>query len=379
MSNMRSTLLLQLSLAFTLVLLPAKANGQNFALISDQAARAIHSKANSPAGQATVASAMTYLNRSPNALPVLHIAGKLPGDPDYVKSQQAAVDLPAMTDLALAFRLTGDRKYLDAATRFIKAWASNYQTALNPIDDQDFYYFFVANDLVNSDLPPDVQALTKNFCQQFAQAYLSEVEKAPPPGSPEADPKNPIYKGPNKPDPTRINNFQSHRLKLGALAAFAAGDDGLVQRAHAAYERQIAINIRPDGTVIDFEDRDALHYVVYDLEPLLLTTVAAHSHGQDWYYYKSPTGSFLDDAVNWLIPYAEGEKTHQEFVNSHVPFDQTRAKAGVKGFSGPWNPKESATVFAYASVVNSRYRKTLADIESHTGAKPPNFMALAFE
>ena len=371
--------ILWLSLGLSTAWLPAMANAQNFALISDSAARAIQSRANSPAGQATLASANNLLARSPNPVTVIQTAGRLPHDPVYDKSVQAAGDLPAMSDLALAYRLTGDRKYLDAATRYLKAWASTYQTANNPIDDQDLYYFFVANDLVNSDLPPDVRALTKNFSEQFAQSYLIEVEKAPQPGTPEADPHNPIYKGPNKPDPTRINNFQSHRLKLGALAAFAAGDTDLINRAHAAFERQITINIRPDGSVIDFEDRDALHYVVYDLEPLLLASVAAHSHGQDWYYYKSPTGAFLDNAVNWLIPYAEGEKSHQEFVNSHVPFDQTRAKAGVKGFSGPWDPKGAVTVYAYASVVNSRYRKILADIEAHTGAKPPNFMLLAFE
>lgn len=376
---MRATSFLMLFLSLIVVLWPPKASGQDFALISDSVARSIHDKANTPAAQATLASATAYLNRSPNAVTVLQIAGRLPHDPAYDQSVQAALDLPAMTDLALAYRLTGDRKYLDAAIRFIKAWASTYRTGLDPIDDQDFYYFFVANDLVNSDLPPDVKALTKNFSEQLAQAYLTEVEKAPPPGSPEADPNNPIYKGPHKPDPTRINNFQSHRLKLGTLAAFTAGDSGLIERAHGAYERQLTINIRPDGSVIDFLDRDALHYVVYDLEPLLLVTLAAHSHGQDWYGHKSMTGSSLDTAVNWLVPYAEGEKTHEEFANSHVPFDQARAKAGVKGFSGAWDPKGSVTVFAYASVMNSRYRKILADIEARTGAKPPHFMELAFE
>src|ERR1700677_3811905 len=104
-------------------------------------------------------------------------------------------------------RFPCERKYLDAAARFIKAWASTYRTALNPIDDQDFYYFFVANDLVSSDLPPDVKSLVRNFDQQFAQGYLAEVEKAPDPGTPEADTSNPIYKGPHKPDPTRVNKI----------------------------------------------------------------------------------------------------------------------------------------------------------------------------
>jgi hypothetical protein len=371
--------LLCLALAAATVFFPANAKAQDFALISNSAARSIQAKVASPAGQSTLAAAMNDLQRSPNPVTLLQIAGKLPHDPAYDKSVQAAGDLPVMTALALAYRLTGERKYLDAATRFIKAWASTYRTALNPIDDQDFYYFFVANDLVSSDLPPDVKSLVRNFDQQFAQGYLAEVEKAPDPGTPEADTSNPIYKGPHKPDPTRVNNFQSHRLKLGALAAFAAGDPELIKRARTGFERQIATNLRADGTVADFQDRDALHYVIYDLEPLLLVAMAAHAHGQDWYNYKSPTGSSLERALDWLVPYAEGEKSHQEFAHSNVPFDQTRAKAGVKGFSGPWDPKGSVTTFAYASVLAAKYRKTLSDVETHTGASPPGWVTLAFE
>jgi hypothetical protein len=284
-----------------------------------------------------------------------------------------------MTELALAYRLTGDRKYLGAATRFIKAWASTYQTRLDPIDDQDFYYFFVANDLLNADLPADVKALTKSFSQQFAQAYLGEVEKAPAPGSPEADPNNAVYKGPDKPDPTRTNNFQSHRLKLCVLAGFSAGDDALVKRARVAYERQIAINIYPDGSVLDFHMRDALHYVVYDLEPLLLVAMASHAHGQDWFSYKSPWGSSIEAALNWLIPYAEGERNHEEFAHTTVPFDQTRTKAGVKGFSGRWDPEGSVTTFAYASVLSAKYRKVVEELEARTSARPPQFVQLVFE
>ena len=368
---MRTILLLSLGLS---ALLPAMAKAQDFSLIFTSEARAIQSQANTPLGQATLASANNLLRRDPNPVTVIRMEGKLPNDPDYKITSQAAADLPGMTDLALAYRLTGDRKYLDAATRYIKAWASTYQTRIDPIDDQDFYYFFIANDLVSSDLPSDVKALTKTFCEQYAQAYMAEIERAPSPGDPAADPNNPVYKGYNKPDPTRINNFQSHRLKLAVLAAFAAGDDSLIKRAHTAYEKQVAININPDGSVLDFHTRDALHYVIYDLEPLLIVAMAAHAHTQDWFSYRAPNGSSLEAAVSWLVPFAEGQQTHQEFIHSNVPFDQQRAKAGVKGFSGPWDPKGSVTTFAYASVLNPKFRKVLTDVESQTGGQPPHFM-----
>src|SRR6202789_4078138 len=131
--------LLCLSLAAATVFFPATAKAQDFALISSSVARSIQAKVASPAGQSALAAAMNDLKRSPNPVTVLQIAGKLPHDPAYDKSVQAAGDLPIMTALALAYRLTGERKYLDAATRFIKSWPNTYRPALIPITYTDFH------------------------------------------------------------------------------------------------------------------------------------------------------------------------------------------------------------------------------------------------
>ena len=42
-----------------------------------------------------------------------------------------------------------------------------------------------------------------------------------------------------------------------------------------AIKKQIAANLRPDGSSLDFHERDALHYHCYDLEPLLTLAIAA--------------------------------------------------------------------------------------------------------
>ncbi|MGA3091055.1 MAG: alginate lyase family protein [Terriglobales bacterium] len=370
--------MLWLSLVVSIAFTSSIAMGEDFALVSEAVARSLPSKADTPAAKATLTAAMSELNRSPNAISTIETEGRLPSDPVYAKSKTADNDLAIMCDLALAYRLTGDKKYLDATTRFIQAWANTYQTHGDPIDDQDFFYFFITHDLVHTELPPNVQAPARKLILQFAQTYVAEAEKEPKPGSPEADPNNPVYQSPQKPDPTRINNFQSHRIKLATLAAFASGEKELIRRARAVFERHIAINIDPDGSVLDFHTRDALDYATYDLEPLLLTAVAAHEHAEDWFGFKSPAGSSLGEALLWLTPFAEGEKTHQEFVHSTVPFDQTRAKAGVAGFSGLWNPKGSTTVFAYGAILNQKYRKVLADVETRGNTKTPRFVELLF-
>jgi hypothetical protein len=363
-------ILMFLAFLSMLVVATSQAKGQTFAIIPPSMAHSLQSKINEPAAKSAIAAADTAISRPPNAVTVIDLAGRLPSDPIYKKTNEAGFDLPAMANIALAFRLTGDKKYLNAATKYITAWASVYKTAVNPINDQDFYYFFVANDLVQADMPADAQTLVKNFAHQYAEAYVNEIEKSYAPGA--KDPSK-------KPDPTANNNFQSHRIKLAALAAFATGDKALIERAHAGFNQQVSVNLYPDGSVWDFHERDALHYVIYDLEPLLLAAIAAKTHGEDWYSFKSPSGSSVEKSLDWLIPYAEGQQSHEEFAHTTVQFDQTRAKAGVKGFSGAWDPKGSATTYGYASILDSRYRKVLGDVESHTGATPPNFIVLVFE
>ncbi len=87
---------------------------------------------------------------------------------------------------------------------------------------------------------------------------------------------------------------------------------------------------------MDFKERDALHYVVYDLEPLVRAALVAKSQGQDWLKLSGKDGQTLEAGLNWLLPYAKGEKTHQEFAHTTKRFDVARGNAGVGGFTGEW-------------------------------------------
>ena len=55
--------------------------------------------------------------------------------------------------------------------------------------------------------------------------------------------------------------------------------------------------------------------MTYDLEPLLVAALAARAHGEDWY---GDGDRALGRAIAWLVPYATGEKVHEEYVRSTV-------------------------------------------------------------
>lgn len=154
---------------------------------------------------------------------------------------------------------------------------------------------------------------------------------------------------------TESNNWHSHRIKIATAGAYASGDPVLAAKARAAFMRHVLRNIRPDGVTLDFEERDGLHYVVYTLEPMLMAAAVAAAHGEDWYGAPEAQGR-IALALEWLKPYALGQRTHEEFVRSTVPFDRRRAQAGVKDFSGLFNRYKAVYAYWIAGQLDARFR-----------------------
>ena len=309
-----------------------------------------------PAAPGVIARAKAALARPPGAIPQLHTEGTLPGKGIREISLKAKEDQPIVLDLALAWRLIGDRAYLDQAGRYLEAWADVYQPSFNPIDETGFDTLIMAYDLTEADLPAATRVKVDGFWRKMAVGYLDAMD---------ARPKN------------FNTNWQSHRVKLATMAAFQTGDATLIDRARAAFRAQVSANLQADGTVFDFHERDAIHYVTYDLDPLMMAALAAKAHGEDWFAWKSPAGASLPGALDWLAPYARGEKVHVEFVNSKVQFDRDRAAAGQKEYAAhDWDVSNAVGNYALAALMDPRYRGLRDDLAVRTGHAPTAWIQL---
>lgn len=342
------------ALTFALLLaVPARAH--DFAIFSPEAASALASTRTSDAARATIANADAALTRPPGPLPVVHTEGTLPGQGIRDESLVARRDLPAMLDFALAYRITGERKYLDAADRFIRAWTGIYLVSLNPIDETNFDAMILAYDLTEADLPAETRAAMDGFLRDLATGYLDDMDGAP----------KHFY-----------TNWQSHRIKIAALAAFQLGDARLIERTFEDYQKQVAMNVLADGTVFDFYERDAIHYVLYNVDPMMMAGLAAQAHGLNWFDWKNASGTGVSSVIDWLIPYVEGQKTHQEFVHSRIAFDAQRLAAGQTEYAGSWRPERAVGTLALASLLDDRFSAPLQDLLATTERRPSNWLTL---
>ncbi|MGN6319268.1 alginate lyase family protein [Trinickia sp.] len=308
-----------------------------------------------PIAQGLVKRVAARLNDQPKALARLHTEGTLPHEGIYDQSVEAQQDLELMRDAALVWRATGDERYLRLVDRFLLAWTTTYQPSFNPIDETHFDSLILAYDMTASALPVKTRNAATAFIAKLANGYVQRVDAQPRPLS-----------------GTYRNNWESHRVKLVAMAAFTLDDRKLINAAQRLFIEQIGENVAADGATVDFAERDALHYVTYDLEPLVVAALAARRHNRNWLGERAQNGASLQLALDWLVPYALGEKTHEEFVHSSVAFDAKRREAGLPGYSGPWDPKNSAQLFHLVARLSGRY----ASVALRLSPMPPAWLAV---
>jgi len=337
-----------LALAPTLVYASATSHVMNLCQPQGQADSARH----------LLAAAQRQLDERPHALPHLHTEGTLPNQGIREQSIAAEKDWPVMRQAALAWHLSGDPRYLKQVDDYLAAWAGVYQPDFNPIDETNLDMVINAYALTASALRPETRDATRALLSTLGNGYIERIKQLHG------------KKG------TSTNNWQSHRVKLVTVAAAALGDREMLEQALQLFRQQIADNLLADGSVTDFQDRDALHYVVYDLQPLVQAALAAKPYGVggNWLSITAPNGASLGKALDWLVPYASGQRSHQEFVHTHVQFDRDRARVGEAGYAGLWDPRSSNTLYWLAAQLDPRY----LPLAKHLSPNPPDWIGACY-
>jgi Alginate lyase len=321
-------------LAGGLLLISQSASAQGFAFLNGKEAHDNCGIAADAERAQAIGAAEGALSRRPSALPHLHIDKLLPHQGIRDKSEAAVRDWPAARDLAVGYCVTGRADFHDHAAAIVADWATHYRPDYNPVDEGEMQPLFLAVDLLADSMSPADASAWQSFARKIAEGYVQRVEQR---------------------SGVDLGGRQSRRIELAAMAAYAIDDDQLVGRVQAAWTEQVGYNVNDDGSVYDFTRHDALRAVVADLEPMVIAALAAHNHGSNWYGVPASNGSTLESALSWLAPYARGTDTHDEYQDSHDPFDYARKNAGEPGFSGQWQPGNAASLYLYASAIDLQW------------------------
>jgi len=300
------------------------------------------------------------LHSPPHPLARIETAGRLADDPSKVDSRAGLEDMRKLYALGFTSALTPGASCADAARRIILEWARTNQPTGVPVDETKLEPLFLAYELTRPAFSSEERDVVETWLRTIARR---EIECA---------------RGKSV---TAVNNWNSHRLKIIGLIGFLLDDHVLVDHAVAGFKKQIEANLRPDGSSLDFHERDALHYHCYDLEPLLTLAVAARGNGIDLYRYVAPNGASLAKSVDFLVPYCTGVATHAEWVNSKVRFDRERARAGEKKFEpgSKFDPRDGLRVLELASFFDDKFKPLVCKLANPAAARFPTWQMVLNE
>ncbi len=222
---------------------------------------------------------------------------------------QSLKDLDKVALWLSAWYGSQDKVYAEKIKTYLLAWAEAYVPTGNPINENKL-----------EPLIHGYGVLKKSFSkteQQRIEAWLTRIAEAE-------------LAYPRIPE----NNWKAKHIKLVGTIGMILDKPSYVEYARESFKKYIDKALYADGTSRDLHQRDALSYHVSGLDPLLVYAIATeqlkgNNDAFNPFTYQSPQGGSIKKSVDYVVPYAKGEKVHAEWVNTKVELDRQRAAAGI--------------------------------------------------
>jgi hypothetical protein len=276
------------------------------------------------------------------------LAGTLNGHPGHVRSDEAKRPFGAFFALAVASQTAAEplrSESLRTTAAALLAWARVYRPTGNPIAEWFFLPLLQAADLIAADLGgPDRRAIL-DWVSEFAVAgdrfYVPRAQA----------------------NPGRANNWMARRLLIRAVAATVGGLPSLRAELPAQLAEFTARNYipgpagQPDGRTYDFVQRDALHYHIAAVQPLVETALYTPD------LVRPAVRAAAASGLDFVRPYFLRQVEHIEFAGTTISFDLARRDDGNPVFAlVPWDPAHGRVLLRLARPAFPQIRPWSQDI-----------------
>jgi len=252
-----------------------------------------------------------YDSTKPNGLPYMRKDGERNPEIYKITDHKYLADLDQATNLlSLTYYLTGEEKYANKAAALLKHWFFDTAFKMNPnldyaqaipgknngrgiglIETRSLMGIADAAGLLENS-QAWLNADTKEL-QQWYAAFLHWM-LASKNGNDEHRAKN---------------NHGSWYLAQAIDYALFTGNKSVALMLSKEGKNKIDSQVTAEGKMpLELERTNALGYSTFNLNALFTLALLAQESGVDLWHYKNPKGAGLQTALDWLIPYAFGEK-----------------------------------------------------------------------
>jgi hypothetical protein len=278
--------------------------------------------------------AINLLNHQPRPLEVVHYEGLLDTNPKRVNTMKSFADIDNVVTFIYAGYGTDNPQFGQKSKEIITAWAKKYKPTSNPINENKFTAFFWAYHLYKNYFSKTEQEIVENWMHEIALAEKNRKQ-------------------------TPNNNWEAKRLKIIGIIGSILQDENLMNYSVEGYKKFIATAYFADGTSNDLHHRDALSYHVSGIKPCLTAFINLSQFNPEFnlYDYETENGASIKKSVEYVIPYATGEKQRKEWINTKVELDKKRAAAGIEKYQPGklFDPKQAWEMFQWACYYNPEW------------------------
>jgi hypothetical protein len=278
--------------------------------------------------------AQKALSHHARPLEVMFYEGLLDTNPNRIDTEKSLKDVDMVANLIYGSYGVDKKAYGAKAAEISKAWASIYIPTGNPINENKFIPFFWSYYLFKNHFDAEDQKKMEAWMKKIAIAEMNRNR-------------------------TPNNNWQAKRLKIIGLIGNLIGDDEMIDFALSGFKEYIHTAYFADGTSQDLAKRDALIYHISGIKPCLSVFINFKIFNSDFdlFDYETKSGSSIKKSVEYVIPYATGQKQHKEWVNTKVQLDKERAAAGIAKYQRGilFNPKKAISLLEWAAYFNPKY------------------------
>lgn len=299
--------------------------------------------------------ALTLLDLRPRPLEMIHYEGLVNTDPRRIAT---VAKLNQMSDVAWLVRywqVSGDERAASTLRQIIVAWTDTYKLTGNDVNENKFRPLLVAYHALREGFDPEPREPIDAWVERLGELHAEAVRNS-----------------------RHFTNRYGKHIRLTALAGMILDRREWVDLAHQGVKRFVTESLRPDGSSHDFETRDTLTYHISALRPPIELAMITGDQGRELYTWESPEGGSLKKSVDFVVPYAMGEKTHKEWVDSKVDLDRRRAEAGLETYQPGrlFDPKDALRVMEEASFFDPLLMKVVHHLHDSDAERFPTWQTL---